>query len=103
MNAIVGFSDLLNQMSDNESIKDYTNIIVQNADSLLSLIDNIITVSRMDSEQIKIKTELFNVNKMLNDIYVIHNNKIKKSGKNINILLKMDDNQIIESDPYKNV
>ena len=56
MNAIVGFSEILNDSLGEES-KEYTKIIVNNVDYLLSLIDNIIMVSRIDSEQINNEIE----------------------------------------------
>jgi signal transduction histidine kinase/CheY-like chemotaxis protein len=99
MNAIVGFSEILNN-SVEDIYKEYTKIIVENVDYLLSLIDNIIMISRIDSEQIKVKYNTFDLLDLINDLWVNYSFKLKKSNKKFNIIVDNVGSQIIESDKY---
>lgn len=100
MNAIVGFSDILNNLSTDDDVKEYTKIIIDNADYLLSLMDNIITVSRIDSEQIKRKSEIFDVLKLLTEIYEKYSNKLSKKNSNIKLLLDTKKSIILNNDQF---
>ena len=99
MNAIVGFSEIIHENID-PSLKEYTKIITENVDYLLSLIDNVITISKIDSNQIKVKYNNFDVLEMLEDIQFSYNLKLKKSNKDIFILLDNDHSHLINSDKY---
>jgi PAS domain S-box-containing protein len=100
MNAIVGFSEILDDNID-DYLKEYTKIILTNVEYLLSLIDNIITISRIDSEQIRIKKTPFNMYDLMNNIHMFYSNKIGKLTRNINLILDNDDDDdIIISDRY---
>lgn len=99
MNAIVGFSEILNDSIENR-FKEYTKIITDNVDYLLSLIDNIIMISRIDSEQLKIKHDVFDLMDVMKDIYITYTLKLKKSDKKLKLVLDNIDGQLIESDRY---
>lgn len=96
MNAIVGFSEILDNSINDES-KEYTKIILDNVDYLLSLMDNIIMLSRIDSEKLKVKNDIFDLLDVMNDIYTL---KLKKISKNIKLILDNNDSQLLESDKY---
>ncbi len=70
MNAIVGFSDLLTRpgMSE-EKLKKYVGIIKRNSRSLLSLINDIIDISKIELEQINLEKIGFSLNTMMEDVY----------------------------------
>ena len=99
MNAIVGFSEILND-SIEERYKEYTKIIVDNVDYLLSLIDNIIMISRIDSDQIKIKYNTFDLMDVLKDLYSSYSFKLKKMNKKLTIVIDNTNSQLMESDRY---
>jgi len=99
MNAIVGFSEIIHENID-PSLKEYTKIITENVDYLLSLIDNIITISKIDSDQIKVRYNSFDVLDMLEDIQFSYNLKLKKSDKDLYLVLDNDHSHLINSDKY---
>jgi len=99
MNAIVGFSEILHENIE-PSLKEYTKIITENVDYLLSLIDNIITISKIDSNQIKVKYNTFDVLEMLEDIRFSYNLKLKKSNKELYLIIDNDNSYLINSDKY---
>jgi len=99
MNAIVGFSEIIHENIE-PSLKEYTKIITENVDYLLSLIDNIITISKIDSNQIKIKYNTFDVMDMLEDIQFSYNLKLKKSNKDLFLIIDNNHSHLINSDKY---
>jgi len=68
MNSIIGFSQLLTQHPDTKNIGRYTQIITNSAQQLLSLIDDIILYSRLQTGLIPLKEKEFTVYDLLSDV-----------------------------------
>jgi two-component system CheB/CheR fusion protein len=108
MNSIIGFSNLLiNKKYGKEKTKEFLNIIQRNSNQLLNIINDIIDISKIESEQITIHKKNINLNKLLRNIYDsfnINNNKeikfIYDYNQKTNIDIVVDDyrlNQIINN------
>jgi signal transduction histidine kinase/CheY-like chemotaxis protein len=70
MNAIVGFSDLIMTTELDENLKrEYTSIIHKSGKNLVSIIDDLIEVSRIDSNQIVPNYSLINLDICLQELY----------------------------------
>ena len=69
MNGIVGFSGLLNNndLSD-EKKSDYLKIIIKSSDNLLAIIDDLIEIAMIDSNQIKPKYTSFDLDETMLEI-----------------------------------
>lgn len=69
MNAILGFSTLLNEpgISDDER-KQFTEVITQSGNQLLSIINDIVDLASIESGQIKVSIKQLNVNTTLRSI-----------------------------------
>ena len=89
MNAILGFSELLKDDDLNPQVKeDFLNQIKSNCDGLLNLINDIIDISNIESEKIKVnKGECF-VNVALSQLYIDLKLKKQMLGKD-NIKLRL--------------
>ncbi len=103
MNSIVGFSSLLTDPGNTEELKEkYLNHIVNSTNSLMSLIDDIIDVSKIEAGQLKITKTECHVNELLTDLYSSFSNS--NTNKNIELLLsfpeKGEDLKFI-SDPLR--
>ncbi|PKQ62022.1 hypothetical protein BZG02_13870 [Labilibaculum filiforme] len=62
MNAIMGFSSLLSDQLDNkECVEEYSNIITQRCNDLLSIINDIIDISKIETEQVLFEIEECNL------------------------------------------
>jgi signal transduction histidine kinase len=102
MNAIIGFSNLLVDSDiDSDSRINLSNEISKNGFSLLNLIDNILDLAKIETNQLKINLVKFNLNELLNEIYytyfeIITNNKLKFLLK-----LKNQDDIFLFSDPIR--
>jgi signal transduction histidine kinase len=72
MNGIIGFATLLKQTeTDNEKRSKYIDIIASNADHLLSLIDDIIDISKIETGNIEINTEIVNLHQLFEDLFTM--------------------------------
>ncbi len=70
LNAITGFSDLLNVPEvEKEEIAQYTSVIKQSSNQLLSIIDDIVNIATIEAGQVKILLQETNVNEVFKNIY----------------------------------
>jgi len=97
MNAILGFSGLLDRQDITEQKrKDYISRIATAGEHLLTIIDDIIDIAKIEANQLKICYNICSVNAILIDIYQIFSrNKILLSKQNIKFILNSD--QFVEN------
>ncbi len=74
LNGLIGFSEILEDiiMPDNLKAKKYINIIKNSGKQLLSIINDIIDISKIDSNEIELKNEKFNLNELLDEIITFY-------------------------------
>lgn len=103
MNGILGFISLLNNPDIKESEKNkYTEIINISGNRLLNTINDIIEISKIESEAIEIFEDKINVNKLLEDHYIELKHQAEAKGLNTNIINEIVQSElIIVSDKYK--
>jgi PAS domain S-box-containing protein len=90
MNAIVGFSNLLNDSEIEEDLrKELTNQINVHSNSLLNLIDNIIDLAKIDSDQLQLKQAECDVDQIMDELY--HSFTDNVMYKNITLLTSTDE------------
>ncbi len=78
MNAILGFTGLLEEEEDKDNIKRYIDIINKNSESLMVLINDILDISKIDSGQLEIYNEEFDLIPVLEELlqyYTLKNHK----------------------------
>ncbi len=100
MNAIIGFTDLLKMQNTPENTAKYVDIIQRNGYNLLSIITNTVEASKIDSNQIAVNREKFDIQKLADEVF----NDAK--NRNDNNLMMTHNNQlpqkmIIVSDKFK--
>ena len=106
MNGIIGFAKLLKKASITPEQKDkYVDIINTSGGHLLSLINDIIDISKIDAKQLVINETDINVNKLINELYSIYYSQLMLSCKT-KIQLKSstclaDDKSFIVSDEIR--
>ena len=70
MNAIVGFTALLDEPGlDEETRKHFTNIIYQSTNQLLGIITDIVDISNIETNQVKLNYSEVNVNSVIRDLH----------------------------------
>ena len=83
MNAIVGFSQILMNVGGTEAEqKEYLDKINQNAESLLTLIDDIIDLSRLETGQLNINNDSCNPNALILELQAKYQEILDNQGKN---------------------
>ncbi len=106
LNGILGFGDLLGR--DNippDRYKKYIDIIMSSGQHLLKIIDDILDISLIESNQLKIHKVAFPLNEKMDEIYEFYNSSKKAMGKE-NILfgcskLLPDGQDAIFTDPFR--
>ena len=105
MNAIIGFSKLLTMTNSAKKQSDYTSIINKNGHILLTLVNDIMDISMIESKQLKIKKSNFKVYPMLEELKNIFD-ELKCTDKKNHIEFTIHKNEIPEdltifSDPVR--
>ena len=74
LNAIVGFSNLLAIHSEQteEERREFISIINRNCELLLKLIDDILEISRIESNNLNFTLQEINLNQLIDDIYITY-------------------------------
>ncbi len=103
LNSILGFSDLLTAPNlDTESRKEYASIICSSGNNLLSIINDIMDISKIEAGQITLIKHEFSANKLISKIQKEYT--IKARSKGIEIILKPQTTAqelIIKSDEFR--
>ncbi len=91
LNAIMGFSSLLSSDLEPDELKNYISIINNSGKQLLSIINDIIDIAKIESNQINISFSECRVNKQLKEIYNANKEIISEiKGDKIKISLHLD-------------
>jgi len=103
MNAIVGLSELLKEKNFSEEEKaEFVNLILSNSNSLLGLIDDILDISKIESNQFKISISSCMVYPLLEDLFKRFTEELKardKSHLNFRLSVELKDyNLAIDTD-----
>lgn len=91
MTAIMGFTSFLKTPGINEEkLHKYTRIISDSASHLLSIIDNIIDIAKIEAGQLKVSNANINVNSLMQDLYEFFKSFLKtKNKEHIQLILKI--------------
>ncbi|MEZ5082381.1 MAG: two-component regulator propeller domain-containing protein [Bacteroidales bacterium] len=106
VNAIVGFSDLLRDKGLTEEDKTiYLNYITSGGKTLLTLINDIIDISKIEAGQITIAKESCNITQLMTEIFYTFHELLKRKGKE-NIELRIGNQTsandlIVNTDPHR--
>jgi signal transduction histidine kinase/CheY-like chemotaxis protein len=102
MHAILGFSSLLDEKSVSEEEKtEYIAIIKRSGKELMTIINDIIDISKIDSNLLKIKKSTSNLNSLLDNLLLaFENEKARLDKKEIDLILEklLPDNTFILCD-----
>ena len=103
MNGILGFAQLLKEphLSEEEQ-SEYIDLIQQSGDRMLSLINNLINISRIEAGETMVHLSKTPVNELLRDLYAFFKPEIEKKGLRLNCSTGLPESEsIIETDSEK--
>jgi PAS domain S-box-containing protein len=99
MNSIIGFSKMcVKDNLEDEKRRKYASYVVENGEQLLTIVNDILDLSKIEAGQVKIKPELFNLNLLMENLY--HNFQ-HQNNKGLLLLMQkgiLDENAMIYSD-----
>ena len=82
MNSILGFTTLLEEDELDHAIRrQYISYVQKSGEHLLNLINDIIDISKIEANQLKISLNDCKLNQLLDDIYLLFSNQVKNSNK----------------------
>ncbi|MBQ7358584.1 MAG: response regulator [Lachnospiraceae bacterium] len=90
MNSIIGFSELLLKKDLEPETKTYAEDISTSAKSLLSIINDILDISKLESGKAEVVNVEYYSDRLLSDIYLIIDTLAKKKGLDFSITLDPD-------------
>jgi len=109
LNAILGFSGLMADYSlDKDSVSKFVDIIQVNGKQLLTIIDDILLVSKLQVNQIKVVTAEFELEQVFNKLEQLYSKElgilseksidliIKRGGKNSSVKIKTDRDKLFQ-------
>jgi PAS domain S-box-containing protein len=96
LNGILGFSGLLdnNELSSEERSY-YIEVINQSSNQLLGIVDDILSISRLETGQIEVLNEEVNINNLLKELFTKYNVKANDQGIVLSHETDLDDKQSI--------
>lgn len=78
MNSILGFSEMLNDPMTEEADRGfYSEVIRKSSKQLMSIVDDILEISILETSQIKVRRELISVNRLCDDLLKRYESKIE--------------------------
>jgi len=80
MNAILGFSEILYNSSNDDLSKGYLRTILKSGNTLLSLINDILDLSKIEAGKLEIQFEPFSLKEIFIDIQSIFSQKVTEKG-----------------------
>jgi PAS domain S-box-containing protein len=89
MNAILGFSDLLQSMTTDDRYQSYLQAIRSSGKTLMSLINDILDLSKIEAGKLQLSYEGINLRALMNDIQQIFS--VKAAEKGIQLLATVDE------------
>lgn len=94
MNGIMGFSELLNDpgITSNQQ-KQYSKIIIDSSNQLISIIDDIIEISKLETNQVEVRSEEIDLNEVLQLLFLDFQSKAISKNIAIHLNNKLINNQ----------
>lgn len=91
LNAVVGFASMINEAENEVQLKEFSEIISSNTEYLLTLIDEIIQLSQLQTNTNKSLTrDQFDVIKMLHEMKAVFDNELEKAGRASDVEIIID-------------
>ncbi|MEI7707274.1 MAG: PAS domain S-box protein [Chlorobium sp.] len=103
MNGIMGFSELLkNPHLTGEEQTQYLGIIQQSGERMLTLIDDLMDISKIDAKEVKLQITETPLNQLLRDLLALFKQESDKKGLRLSLTIALSDEQsIIDTDSLK--
>jgi len=89
MNAIIGFTQIVKEMNNDEEQKQFLDIILKGGESLLGLINDILDLSKIEAGKLAIKNERISIRHILEEIKTFFS--IENKLKGLDLVIEITD------------
>ena len=90
LNAIIGFSEILDKELTDDKYSNYLQTIKAGGNNLLTLINDVLDLSKIEAGKMEINYEIVSLNSVINEVKQIFSLKIK--DKNLDFIIETDNN-----------
>ena len=80
LNGIIGFSEILDKREDNPDKKKLISGVISSGKTLLSLINDILDLSKVEAGKLEVQHSPMDLNSTLNDLKIIFSHKLESKG-----------------------
>ena len=101
LGAIVGFTDLLKKTALTLEQKDYLEAINSSGNNLLSIINDILDLSKRDAGKFMVENRPFSIRELLHSVQVMFAGKAKEKGLEFECTIDNDINYLVEGDAMR--
>jgi PAS domain S-box-containing protein len=103
MNGIIGFSEFFLEPNLSEfRRKEYAKVVINSGKRLLSIVNDILDISKIEAGEIKLNYKPVSLNKLLNELYVFYKPKAEENNLELNCVKGLDNfKNVIEIDNTK--
>ncbi|HEY1079059.1 MAG TPA: ATP-binding protein, partial [Bdellovibrio sp.] len=101
MNAIMGMAELLKETNLSDDQKYYTTIFCKAGEVLMSLINDILDISKIEAGEVSIENIPFDFNKLMSDVEQIMGPKAEEKGLNFSYDIAPNISPLLMGDPNK--
>jgi len=101
MNAIVGFVDLLKSTPLNEQQKDYLATVASSGQALISIINDILDISKVEAGELKLEYIDFNLRPFVEDIFTLIRTRLEEKSLDLYYQIERDVPICVEGDPTR--
>jgi signal transduction histidine kinase len=99
---VLSLSDILHSKIKDSKQRELLDVVIRNAKRLQRLSEDILDVTRIESQSLILNKEQFNLNDVISNAIQDHKNEIEKTNGNLKLLYKSndyeDDNIFVEAD-----
>jgi len=100
MNGIIGFSEMITDPGlSRDKIDYFAKIVVESGKKLLSIVNDLLDISRIETGQVKIKTEEVKINDLMEELHVFFKPRAEELSLDFNLEMGLDnDKNVILTD-----
>ncbi len=101
LNGMIGASQMLKEGELPSKKKELLDVVLQGSETLLELINNVMDLSRLDSQTIELEKVPVNIRELLKQTLAPLNFQAKEKGVNFRLIIEDDIPEFIEGDPTR--
>ena len=98
MNAIIGMADLIGRTQLSKEQKEYVGIFQNAGENLLSIINDILDISKVESGRLTLESAPFDLNQLIEEVADLMANKAHKRGLELNYIIQEETPTLLVGD-----